>query len=100
MKEIRLHGRGGQGGGREGTTARPNRGRRVAVWVLGEDKALRPEVVRLGLTDGVETEITEGKLKEGEKVVVGIELEGNHGAASAVSRPPGFGAPMGGRGMR
>jgi HlyD family secretion protein len=93
-------GRGGQGGGREAAAARPNRGRRVAVWIMGEDKTLLPVVARLGLTDGVETEITEGKLKEGEKVVVGMELEGNHAIAPAASRPPGFGAPMGGRGMR
>jgi len=104
--------RGGGGGNRpagtqqrdQGASAanRANRGRRVPIWVLGDDKLLRPVVVRLGLTDGVQTQIVEGNLKEGDRIVVGAEVEGNRGtAASTTTRPPGFGgAPMGGRGMR
>jgi HlyD family secretion protein len=99
--------RGGQGTQQrdQGAAAanRANRGRRVAVWVLGDDKILRPAVVRLGLTDGVQTQVLEGNLKEGNRVVVGVELDTNRGAATASStRPPGFGGgpEMGGRGMR
>jgi len=70
--------------------------------VLGEDKSLRPVVVKLGLTDGVQTEIDPGKLKEGDKIVIGLESAQSKSAPSAASRPPGFGGPMGGmgRGMR
>ncbi len=76
------------------------RGRRVALWVLGEDKALHPVVVRLGLSDGVQSEIDPGKLKEGDKIVMGVENALSKGTLPAGSRPPGFGGPMGMRGMR
>ncbi len=91
---------------RPNSDARPNqgaRGRRVALWVLGEDKALHPLVVKLGLTDGVQTEIDPGKLKEGDKIVIGVESSQARTATGMATRPPGFGGPgMGGmgRGMR
>jgi HlyD family secretion protein len=79
---------------------RSTRTRRVALWVLGEDKSLRPIVVRLGLTDGVQTEIEPGKLKEGDKIITGVEVvQASRQAPSATTRPPGFGGPgMGGMG--
>lgn len=102
--------RGGGGGNRGGTAPprdqtaaanRANRGRRVPIWILGEDKLLRPVVVRLGLTDGAQTEIVEGKLKEGDRIVVGVEMESNRAGGASSTRPPGFGgAAVGGRGMR
>jgi hypothetical protein len=67
---------------------------------MGEDKMIRPVVLRLGLTDGVQTEIVEGKLKEGDKVILSTEVSGNRSASSATTRAPGFGGPMGGRVMR
>jgi HlyD family secretion protein len=97
---------GGRGGGGNATNrygqngnAASNRGRRVPVWILGEDKLIRPVVLRLGLTDGVQTEIVEGKLKDGDKVILSAEVSGNKSASPASTRAPGFG-PMGGRGMR
>jgi HlyD family secretion protein len=72
-----------------------NRGRRAPVWVIGPDKLLRPVVVRLGLTDGVTTQIDEGKLKEGDKIIVAQEAQSNS-ATSTTTRAPGFGTPMGG----
>jgi len=83
----------------EGKSNRDARGRRIALWVLGEDKTLRPVVVKLGLTDGVHTEITAAKLKEGDKIVIGLENSQAKPAANAATRPPGFGGPgMGGMG--
>ncbi len=79
---------------------RPNanaRGRRVALWVLDEDKMLRPYVVKLGLTDGVRTEIEPGKLKEGDKIVIGLENAEVRPASNVATRPPGFGGPGMGR---
>jgi len=61
----------------------------------------RPVIVRLGLTDGAQTEVVEGKLKEGDRIVVGVETDPNHTLPASSTRPPGFGgAPMGGRVMR
>ena len=62
------------------------------------DKLILPVVLRLGLTDGVQTEIVEGKLKEGDKVILSVEVSGNRSASPAATRAPGFGGPMGGRG--
>jgi len=41
-----------------------NRGRRVPVWILGPDKLLRPVNCQTRLTDGITSQIEEGKLKE------------------------------------
>ena len=102
---------GGAGGNRGGNAnaanqngqapnAAANRGRRTAVWIMGEDKLIRPAIVRLGLTDGVQTEISEGNLKEGDKLILSAELAGSRSNNSpAQTRAPGFGGPMGG-GMR
>ena len=74
------------------------RGRRVALWVLDNGKILRPVVVKLGLTDGVQTEIEPGKLKEGEKIILALEgSQANKPAANSATRPPGFGGPGMGR---
>lgn len=100
----------GQGGGARGgmgaggarrdpgaTMARSTRGRRVPVWVVGEDKLLRPVIVRLGLTDGVSTQVEDGKLKQGDKVVTGLEVDATRQSPTTnTTRPPGFGGPMGG----
>jgi HlyD family secretion protein len=82
-------------GGSSAATMPANRGRRAPVWVIGPDRLLRPVVVRLGLTDGVITQIDEGKLKEGDKVIVALEAQSNS-ATPATTRAPGFGSPMGG----
>jgi hypothetical protein len=103
-----VSGGGGQnrgGGGaapRRDMTAQMNRslrGRRVPIWILGEDKLLRPTVVKLGLTDGIATEIADGKLKQGDKIIIGLEFDPNRPATTnTTTRPPGFGGPMGGMG--
>jgi HlyD family secretion protein len=81
-------------------SAASNRGRRTPVWIMGEDKLIRPAVVRLGLSDGVQTEISEGNLKEGDKLILSAEIAGSRSNTSpAQNRAPGFGGPMGG-GMR
>jgi HlyD family secretion protein len=99
-------GAGGLGSGftsTRGATAREsssaampaNRGRRAPVWILGPDRLLRPVIVRLGLTDGITTQIEEGKLKEGDKVILALEAQSN-AATPTTTRVPGFGGPMGG----
>ncbi|HYK89262.1 MAG TPA: efflux RND transporter periplasmic adaptor subunit [Acidobacteriota bacterium] len=101
--------RGGMGGGGFGgggntprrdpgtMMTRSTRGRRVPVWIMGDDKLLRPVIVRLGLTDGVTTQVEEGKLKQGDRIITGLEVDPNRQAPTATTtRPPGFGGPMGG----
>jgi HlyD family secretion protein len=85
---------------RQSSTGTSNRGKRTPVWAVGEDKLLRPVVLKLGLTDGVQTQIVEGNLKEGDKIILSAEISGNKPASPATTRAPGFGGPMGGRGMR
>jgi HlyD family secretion protein len=83
---------------RQAGNATASRGRRSPVWIMGADKLIRPVVLRLGLTDGVQTEILEGKLKEGDKVILSTEISGSR-ATATTQGPMGFGGPMG-RGMR
>jgi HlyD family secretion protein len=94
---------GQQGNSLKPQAARPDagsRGRRVALWLLDNGKTLRPVVVKLGLTDGIQTEIEPGKLIEGDKIVLGVEgSQANRPAGNAMTRAPGFGGPgMGGMG--
>ena len=97
-------GGGNGGGGGNGSAANragqsgsmATRGRRTPVWIMGDDKLLQPVVLKLGLNDGVQTEIAEGKLKEGDKVILGVEVAGSRSTSSTTTRAPGFGGPMGG----
>lgn len=59
---------GGTGGGRGGMMS----GNRSRIWVLDATKKLKPLPVRLGLSDGTNSEIVESPLKEGDEVVVGV----------------------------
>ena len=99
---------GGGGGNRQsngmpnrsaGTPSRARRGQRVAVWIEGPEKTLLPVVVRLGLSDGVNTQIEDGKLKEGDKIVIGTEFDPSR-ATTTTTPPPGFGGFRGGGGFR
>jgi HlyD family secretion protein len=77
----------GVGGGRGGSG-----GKRPVVWTLDENKKLKPVPVRLGLNDGTSSEIVDGRLKEGDEVVVGI--------LSEVAKAPQPTNPLGGGGRR
>jgi multidrug efflux pump subunit AcrA (membrane-fusion protein) len=66
----------------------------IPLWVVGPDNSLAPVIVKLGLTDGMSTQIAEGKLRQGDQVVVGLEFDPNR-PAPTLRRPPGFGGfPM------
>ena len=71
-------------------------GRKVAgdqtIWVLGDDRNPRPVKVKLGITDGSFSELTEGDLKEGEEVIFGVvSKEGS--AADGQTQPFGQRGP-------
>jgi HlyD family secretion protein len=73
------------------------------VWVLGQDGKLQSRRIKVGLTDGVSTEVVEGNLQEGEMAVTGQTITSASKAQSSQTPAPGFGgaprtgAPGGGR---
>ncbi len=73
--------------GRKGSDPKSASGQKL-VW---KPTAGMPEgvPVRLGISDGVNTELLEGNLSEGENVIVGIETP--RGKGKPASLPPGFG---------
>jgi HlyD family secretion protein len=59
------------------------------IWVLGNDGKPRPVTVKLGITDGSFSELTEVDLKEGEEVIVGVtSKEGQAAGAPTQSFGP------------
>jgi len=78
---------------RSGGGFRKQASRAQTVWVLGEKGKPLSLPVKLGITDGVMSEVTGGDLKEGQQVIVGMLSENS---SAATSQP--FGG--GGRGPR
>lgn len=79
-------GSGGGGGGKP-------RGERAAriIYTLGEDGKPKPVQVKLGISDGIATEVIEG-LNDGDKVVTGT-VQSKADAAGPASNPFGGGFP-------
>ncbi len=74
------------------------------VWVLGADGKPQSRRIKVGLTDGVSTEVVEGNLQEGEMVITGQTLSSASKAPSSQTPAPALGggaprtgAPRGGR---
>jgi HlyD family secretion protein len=63
------------------------------VWVLGAERQLQPRRIRVGVSDGVMTEVLQGNLQPDELVIVGQNGGGTPAVAS--QRPPGFSNPGG-----
>lgn len=74
------------------------------VWVLGQDGKPQTRRIKVGLSDGVSTEVVEGNLQEGEMAITG-QTQTAASKASNTNSAPGFGgqrapggaAPGGGR---
>jgi HlyD family secretion protein len=87
-------GRGGRGGA--GSGPRGERGDRSGqspartVYLLGEDAKPKPATVKLGISDGIATEVLDG-VSEGDKVITSV-VQSKSGAAPA-SNPFGSGMP-------
>jgi hypothetical protein len=100
---ARQQGEGGwQQGGGEGRSAAGGmrRAQMATVWVQGEDGKLTRVRIRTGLTDQRYVELIGDRLKEGDKVVLGLN---GGGSASGGQRPnspfqPQMGGPSGGGG--
>jgi HlyD family secretion protein len=74
------------------------------VWVMGQDGKPQSRRIKVGLTDGVSTEVVEGNLQEGEMAVTGQTITSANKPQSSQTPAPGFGgaprtggAPGGGR---
>jgi HlyD family secretion protein len=63
------------------------------VWVLGADGKPQSRRIKVGLTDGVSTEVVEGNLQEGEMVVTGQTLSSASKAQTNTTTSPLGGAP-------
>jgi HlyD family secretion protein len=79
-------------------------GQRRVVWALGVDGKPQSRKIKVGLTDGVSTEVVEGNLQEGEMVITGQTLSSAAKAQSSSTpasvlggQAPRTGAPRGGR---
>ncbi|MBI2875468.1 MAG: efflux RND transporter periplasmic adaptor subunit [Candidatus Tectomicrobia bacterium] len=73
--------RGNEGGGKRRRSAQPT------VWTLGKNGEPRPVRVELGISDGAETEIRRGALREGQQVIVeAISLNSSNDSARKGSR--------------
>lgn len=77
--------------------ARPERPQVRIIWVLDDNHQLKPVRVKLGITDGVYSEVIDGQVKEHDLVVVGQTLSPDE-AAQRPSSP--FGGPFGRRRRR
>jgi HlyD family secretion protein len=75
-------------------------GQTRVVWVLGKDGKPDRRRIKIGLTDGISTEVVEGNLIEGEMVITGQTQSSSASRANTnQSSAPGFGgAPRGGAG--
>src|SRR5581483_9642024 len=73
---------------------------RGRVWIYTSDKQLKPVNVRLGITDGTNTELLSGDLQPGMEVVTGVVVASSRAAAPAQGNPllPGGGRGPGGFG--
>jgi HlyD family secretion protein len=96
-------GPGGSGGGERPRRAEPTGPRSQTIYLLtkeasatgAEKTVLKPVTVKVGISDGANTEVLEG-LKEGDVVVVGTVSS----AAGAAAPASPFGNPFGGPGRR
>ncbi len=61
------------------------------VWVLGQDGTPQSRRIKVGLTDGVSTEVVEGSLQEGEMVITGQTIANSGATPSNANSAPGFG---------
>jgi len=75
-------------------------GQTRVVWVLGKDGKPDRRRIKIGLTDGISTEVLEGNLVEGEMVITGQTQSASSSSSNANrTSAPGFGgAPRGGGG--
>ena len=91
---TRTEGQQGSGEGRFVLSSAPVlAGQTRLIWVLGQDRQLQARRIKVGLTDGVATEVVEGNLQEGEMVITGQTIGANKPQSSQTPAPGFGGAP-------
>ena len=104
-------GAGGQGGAQSDPqrnfappTAPVLPGQTRVVWVLGADGKPQARRIKVGLTDGISTEVVDGNLQEGELAITSETLSASSKSTMTTQTAPGFGGaqrtPGGGAGRR
>ncbi len=85
---------GGKGGSSEsGSREGPDGKSKSKVWLRGSQGEATPMELKTGITDGAFTELLEGLVKEGDDVIVGLDLpKGAPGSRAGGALPPGFGS--------
>jgi HlyD family secretion protein len=76
------------------STANNERPRVQVIWIMGANTQMRMVPVKLGITDGVHSEVMEGELKENDVIVLGQNTGPNGNTAQRPTAP--FGGPFGG----
>jgi HlyD family secretion protein len=79
------------GEGTPGSRGDRKTGDSQTIWVLGDDRKPRPVTVKLGITDGSFSEVTEGDLKDGQELIIGIASK--EGSAGGRTQPFGQRGP-------
>jgi len=84
-----------ESGGREGRLGgkTPQQERRDRVWVQ-EGRFVRPIAVRIGLSDGVRTEIVAGEVKEGMEIIAGGAIARTDAGRAATTQPPSIASQL------
>jgi HlyD family secretion protein len=102
-RAIAMGGRPGGAAGAAGGMPRdggPRPKKASTIYIMGEDKKLKPVQIRTGISDGRFTEVSEGDIKPGDLVVVGLATSKVEGPAAFGGQAGGGGRPGGGGGGR
>jgi HlyD family secretion protein len=80
-------------GKREGSAKRDESKSKPTVWLPNPQGEPTAVGIKTGISDGTYTEIVEGPLKEGDDIILGLDMPRSpHGASQGSSLPPGFGS--------
>ncbi len=69
------------------------------IWLMDEKGKIIPMMVRTGITDNRYVEVLGGRIKEGDEVIIGMEMSGTSSSAQASRNPFAPQGPTGGRRM-
>jgi HlyD family secretion protein len=79
--------------GKNGADSKKRSENRGTIWILTDSNELRPEFVRLGISDGTNTEVTGRNIERGMNVVTGtIDIKKDKKQSRSLFGPPGRGS--------
>jgi HlyD family secretion protein len=75
--------------GHNGTDSKTRSENRGTIWILTDSNDLRPEFVRLGISDGTNTEVSGRRIEQGMKIVTGtIDIKKEAKQSRSLFGPP------------